>query len=397
MMKTLLLSLIILLSLNESFSQNSFYVQPILTNPSYTVAQDSHFVVLPSTTPLNKLFVFFGGTGSKTMFLQRISNKASELGYHVINLAYPNSVPAVSCSNSSDTMCFDNFREELFYGTPVSSIVSIDSLNSLNSRLKNLVNYLSATYPSDNWNQYITQDSIHWNKIAVGGHSQGAGHAAYCGKKNNVDRVLMFSGANDFSDFYNSPANWITSSSLTDVNKYYAFLNLFDEAVDFADQYQNLIGFGMTQTTDTINVDNTSMPYNNSKCLYTTSNAQPPQTNKFHGSTVVDAITPLDTGGNPIFNPVWDYMLTSPTVLGLIGTTPIIQTVVYPNPTNELIRLKIDALIEDNFIIDINGRQLGSLIINNNELDISHLSASTYFIYLKLGNGEWTYCKVIKE
>ncbi|CAG5082411.1 BPSS1187 family protein [Parvicella tangerina] len=396
-MKTLLTSLLIVLSINESFSQNSFYVQPVLTDPSYTAAQDSHLVIRPNTTPLNKLFVFFGGTGSKTMFLQRISNKASDLGYHVINLAYPNSVPALFCSNSSDLMCFDNFREELFYGTPVSSIVSIDSLNSLNTRLKNLLNYLSVTYPSDNWNQYISQDSIHWNKIAVGGHSQGAGHAAYCAKKNNVDRVLMFSGANDFSDYYNSPANWITGSSLTDASRFYAFLNLFDEAAGFADQYQNLIGFGMTQTTDTIRVDNVSSPYNNSQCLYTTSNAQPPQTNKFHGSTVVDPRTPLDSNGNPIFDPVWDYMLTSATVLGLNETSQVNQTAAYPNPTNGLVRLKVDTQIEDNFIIDINGRHLGSLKIIDNELDISHLPNATYFVYFKLQNGEWSYCKIMKE
>jgi predicted esterase len=55
-------------------------------------------------------------------------------------------------------------------------------------------------HPFESWAQYLaTPDSIDWSNIIVGGHSQGAGHAAYLAKFNSVNRVLLFSGPNDYS------------------------------------------------------------------------------------------------------------------------------------------------------------------------------------------------------
>ena len=166
----------------------TFYIKPIATNIGYDAIQDSNMVVRNSTTNLDKLFLFIGGTGTHTQQYQTISNFAGNLGYDVINLSYPNSVAAASLSGSSDSLVFNTYRQEVCYGTPLSDDVSVDSLNSIYTRTVHLINYLHTTYPSQNWDQYlINPTTLDWSKIAIGGHSQGGGHACYFAKQNDVD------------------------------------------------------------------------------------------------------------------------------------------------------------------------------------------------------------------
>lgn len=383
-------------SIGTSFAQTTIYVAPIETHPDYAANQDSHLVVPPNTSALNKLFVFFGGTGSETKNLELISNLASNLGYHVINLSYPNSVPAGSCNNSTDILCFDHFRQEVFFGTPVSNNVEIDTLNSITSRLNYLLDYLSLTYPSDNWNQFYEQNTILWEKIAVGGHSQGAGHAAYCAKNNTVDRVLLFSGPNDYSSYFEASGNWISSSSLTPIEKYFSFLHLYDEVVDFTEQYQILSDLNMTALKDTLLIDNLLPPFSNSNCLYTKSDAQPPQINRFHGATVVDKRTPLDVNNSPKFLPVWDYMLTSTSTLNLDNLNHSTSLIAFPNPTKGLVQLQTEETVLEYFLLDQEMKILQATTLKNNSIDLSHLPNSTYFLYFKEKTGKWKSIKVTK-
>jgi pimeloyl-ACP methyl ester carboxylesterase len=67
-----------------------------------------------------------------------------------------------------------------------------------------------------------------WSRIAVAGHSQGAGHAAYIAKKYEVDRVLMFSGPQDYFDDLAQPAAWEKQPGATAPSRFFAFLNLHD-------------------------------------------------------------------------------------------------------------------------------------------------------------------------
>src|SRR5690606_32088988 len=81
----------------SGFSQiNTLFVKPILTDPNYTAVQDSHMVIRNSSTQLNKLFLFLGGTNSSTQSYQAICTYAAQLGYDVINLSYINSIAAAS-------------------------------------------------------------------------------------------------------------------------------------------------------------------------------------------------------------------------------------------------------------------------------------------------------------
>lgn len=87
----LIFTILSFLAATTCFSQiNTFFVQPIQTDANYAAGEDSNLVVRNTTTNLNKLFLFIGGTGSNMQSYQTVSNFAGNLGYDVINLSYPN-------------------------------------------------------------------------------------------------------------------------------------------------------------------------------------------------------------------------------------------------------------------------------------------------------------------
>ena len=158
--------------------------------------------------------------------------------------------------------------------------------------------YLHTEYPDQNWNQYLTSsNSLQWDKIIVSGHSQGSGHACYLGKRNLVERVVMFSGPNDYSTFYNKPANWISQIGDTPLNKQFSLLHTQDQIVSFSNQVEILRGLGILSSTETPTlVDNLTTPYSNSNSLSLNISAI-----SNHNSTI---------GSSSILTEIWEYMLT---------------------------------------------------------------------------------------
>lgn len=365
----------------------TFYIKPIATNIGYDAIQDSNMVVRNSTTNLDKLFLFIGGTGTHTQQYQTISNFAGNLGYDVINLSYPNSVAAASLSGSSDSLVFNTYRQEVCYGTPLSDDVSVDSLNSIYTRTVHLINYLHTTYPSQNWDQYlINPTTLDWSKIAIGGHSQGGGHACYFAKQNDVDRVLMFSSPNDYSDYYARSANWLRTPGVTSSEKHFAFLSLLDEIVPFDKQLTNLEGLGIYPLYDTTYVDMADSPYGNSRCLYT---AQAPGLALlYHSSTVKFSL---------INNAVWTYMLSTVITSEIEEISDLSTLSIYPNPTTSFVRIDSDIPLSNTNVLiqDLSGKTMHCDQLSTANaiiIDFFQLSDGIYFITLD----EKTY-KIIKH
>lgn len=305
-MKILLLSIALMFECNKcdnpvdnTPAQNiSVLVTPQQTDINYSSADESHFVVRNTKTHLNKLFLFIGGSFSVPKNYYLICDHAATIGFDVISLSYPNNVATASLGTSSDVNIFDNYRQEICFGSPVSSVVAVDTFNCIVTRTIKLLQFLKITYPDQNWGQYLTASgTLLWSKIVVSGHSQGSGHACYLGKKNLVDRVVMFSGPNDYSTNFSSPANWLFQAGQTPNNKLFALLHTQDEIVPFAYQVANLKALGMLTVTQTPTlVDNLSTPYNNANAMSLNIPAL-----SYHNSTV---------GANSILPAVWTYMLT---------------------------------------------------------------------------------------
>jgi len=351
-----------------SMAQTSFYVMPNNTNSNYDMNQDSSLVSY-GNNPNGKLVLYMGGTNSSTNNYVALRTKIVNLNYKFINLSYPNTVPAASLSSSNNALAFDEYRQEICYGTPLSDAVSVDSLNSIYTRFLHLLNYLNINYPNLNWNDYlISNTEINWNNIIVAGHSQGSGHAAYLAKFNSVERVLMFSGLNDYSDFYSASGNWVNGSSITPQYKFYVYLSLLDEIVDYEKQYTNAITVGVTG--DSTHVDNLISPYNNSHNLYTT---QGP------GLTLLNHSSPIKFSLKN--NDVWTYMLTSNST-NQIDQTNLLTLSIYPNPTNEIIKLIYsETLINSSYsIYSIEGKEVKHGILQDNTIQIKNMRSGMYLL-----------------
>jgi hypothetical protein len=371
---------LLVLSTSVCFAQvQTFYVKPIQTDINYSPTEDSSSVSFNTSIQTNKLFLFIGGTGSSSSAdYAALRLHAANLGYHCINLSYPNTVAAASLANSNDSLVFDKFRQEVCFGTPLSNDVSVDSLNSIYTRTLKLLQYLNTAYPLQNWGQFlISSTTPDWSKIIISGHSQGAGHACYLAKQYYVDRVLMFSGPNDYSNFYSTSAHWLRQNGTTDTNKHFVYLSLLDETVAFSKQFVNITGLGMLVNDDTTYVDNISSPYNNSHCLYTT---QTP------GLAILNHNVPIKQSS--INSNVWTYMLTLPIITGIESYHKANDFNIFPNPASNLIHLTFINK-QDNMsysIYSVTGQLLKSKVltgqIENYTIDISDLKTGVYFLHI---------------
>ncbi len=375
-MKHALLILTLISSICSAQVQTK-YIKPIQTDPSYSSSEDSSAVSRNATSQQNKLFLFLGGTNSSSSTdYNALRLHSANLGFDFVNLSYLNSVPAASLANDTDNLAFDKYREELCFGTPVSPDVTVDSLNSIYTRTLKLLIYLDVNFPAENWGQYLlTPSTIDWSKIIVGGHSQGSGHAAFLAKQYAVDRVLMFSGPNDYSDFFSAPANWLDQTGTTATSRHFSYLSLNDEVVDYSKQFDVISALDMLINDDSTHVDNLSSPYGNSQCLYTT---QPP------GLVILNHNTPIKLSS--INGDVWTYMLTKSITVSLTETTTINQLQLYPNPVHDFVYIKpVNVKTNQRFsIFSLSGQLLKSDFLEANgkeyKIDISHLSPGLYLL-----------------
>lgn len=310
----------------------TFHVRPVATHPDYDPLEDSSAVSYNMGSQQGRLFLFLGGTGSSSSTgYNALRLFTAGLGIDFINLSYPNAVATASLADDPDTLVFDAYRQEACFGTPVSDAVSIDSLNAIHARAVNLLQYLALTYPAQDWGQYLAGPGApDWSRIIVGGHSQGSGHACYLAKHFAVERVLMFSGPNDYSDLHANAANWVGQAGLTPVNRHYSYLSLYDEAVAYYKQLAVVERLGMLADDDTTHVDAVPSPYGSSHCLYTT---QPP------GLVLLDHNVPIMLSTTN--TAVWTYLLSDPVATHAGPGTTATGLVAYPNPTSSSVAVRL--------------------------------------------------------
>lgn len=211
-------------------------VDPALTSKDIRTVHGPHIAMRDtSVRSLQRLFLMIVGTGGSANNNYSIDSFAATKGYHVLSLDYPNNVITTTCSNSEDSSCFDRFREEIILGAAVSPLVDVDSTNSICNRLLAALEYLSVRYPKQGWNDFILKGKVQWKKIVVAGHSQGAGHAAWIGKKFKVKKVIMLAGPQDYLAYFHRPAGWQYMPSKTPHNRFVSFLHA-DDPFDFKRQ-----------------------------------------------------------------------------------------------------------------------------------------------------------------
>ena len=289
-------------------------VIPSATDPAISSETGVHFVTTPSTSEAasGRLFVFLPGTGALPRHYRLIVRAAAKQGYHAVGLVYPNPTTIGSlCGKSSDVNCFWNTRREVVTGDDLSPLLAVDNANSIVNRLQKLVTYLDARYPRENWGQFLLSDgSVDWRLVVVGGQSQGGGHAGVMAKLYRLNRACYFGSPPDWSKPSKNPAAWLSASGMTLAESQYGFTHLGDTTVSYAHLSSIWGDAGLQMPGNAVSVDSQSPPYGNSHQL--TTNAVPNlsggSTNPYHAATVADAATPIAADGTPVYEPVWAYM-----------------------------------------------------------------------------------------
>jgi len=204
-------------------------VDPHATDPAIESVHGPHIAAYdPQAVSRHRLFLFLPGTRASAAGGLKIVSTFAGWGFHAISLDYEDNVVAVSCAHSLDPTTFGRYREAIVTGAPVSAKIAVNRANSILNRFQKLLLYLAQHDPDGGWGQFVRDGQPVWKRILVAGHSQGAGHAAYIGKLYRVDRVLMFSGPQDYMDDLGRPAPWQARKSATPPSRYFAFLNLED-------------------------------------------------------------------------------------------------------------------------------------------------------------------------
>lgn len=223
------LSLVLAVSAAVRAEDKILKVDPSRTDAAIEAVHGQHLVLYdPAVRSNHRLLLYFVGTGVHPEAALAIGQSFARLGYRVIALDYENSVLAASCVHSSDSSCFDTYRAAIVAGTPGSDKIHVDSANSILNRFEKLLAYLVKEDAGGGWSEFFVDGKPVWDHVVLAGHSQGSGHAGYIGKMYKVDKVLMFSGPQDYLSDLDRPAPWESRPSATPPSLFYAFLNVND-------------------------------------------------------------------------------------------------------------------------------------------------------------------------
>lgn len=194
-------------------------------NPRAQMVRGMHQAYWNPDGDAGKLLLTIGGTRSLPTDFLDLAKVAVQQGYSVISVDYPNLISTKECLDTKDPNCFDLFRREIYDGSNVSELVTVDFENSLLRRIQTLLAYLSDQDPR--WRRFWDGSEIKWSEVVVLGHSQGAGHAAFISKRHKVHRVIMLAGPIDYWQV-DEPATWVKKPGVTPGDRYYALLHVHD-------------------------------------------------------------------------------------------------------------------------------------------------------------------------
>lgn len=286
------------------------WLDPQATDPAIDIALEPHYVCHDAAVPSRgQLLVFFPGTGAIPAQYTYFVGEAAAQGMHAIGLRYPNalSVNLQICPQQSDADCNELVRQEVITGQDRYPAVEVNAANSITNRLVQAIRYMDTQDPSAGWGQYLDGDTPRWDLIAVAGHSQGAGMAAYIAHEQVVGRAILFA----WTDVWRGQvAPWILEPNATSGEVMFAYEHVDDRERGQAMRIEMQEVFGMA-AYGTVNVDDMAPPYDGAHVLLTaiepaTTGRQP--YSAAHNVVVVDEFVPM-VDGQPVLLDVWRYLL----------------------------------------------------------------------------------------
>ena len=275
-----------------------YKIPPNETDPQiHRFLNDNWVMFFPPSRPSADLFVFLSGTARTEEGGPEVPNTlgfltvAAEAGYRVISLTYDDH-PAVLqvCRANPDPNCFAQFREKRIFGDNVTPLIDDTPSESVINRLAKLLQLLERQHPNEGWGAYLAGGMPVWSRIAVAGHSQGAGMAAFIAKKYPVARVVLSSGPEDAAMGLLAP--WISERSATPPDRWFALYHQRDRFAPVIERALPAAG----------------VPPSHVRML----NQEPMRLagpNPYHVSVVGDGSTPRGPNGSPLYRGDWAFVI----------------------------------------------------------------------------------------
>lgn len=314
--------------------------------------QFKRHVVSAPTDPARRngqLFVWMSGSGAEPTNYDTIVGIATTAGYVAASLAYDNEtsvgdrcgVPGDPVCGDANPECEEGVREEMVYGSSVhdSTCVAVTTANSVEHRILRLVQYLAANAPGTGAGSWLTNGgtALDWSKIAVGGWSQGGGHAGILARDHRVARAIYASKAAGATacpatvadpaqcdldgDGQLTPGNldellvpvpWAHDPRMTPGSRQFAAIHGREEAWNYSRETFALFGLGTKG--DEVDLDTAGGNYAAYGCRHTFVTRAVPACGPtdFHKSMALDACLARGAGGTPVLAPFYYYALALP-------------------------------------------------------------------------------------
>ena len=309
--------------LTAALGQTLQLVPPSQTDSNITEFNNYHFVYLNTNVAARpQLFVFLPGTGGAPSGYTDVVKTAANLGFHSIGLMYddPNTMNSL-CGEAANANAYQLARLAVINGGTNTfndggtlTSISISSVNSITNRLVKLLWFLATNNPTQSWTQYLSATAgLNWPQIIIAGHSQGAGHAGLIGKTQPVARALMFSDTDWWTpngQLPGQPADWILNPGVTAPEYFFGFVHTNDPLILYPEEIATWTGYGLNPFGGPVLVESHAAPYLGAHEFIT--GLTPQDGTNYHGATVADAATPLLPNGTPVYQPVWQFMMTGP-------------------------------------------------------------------------------------
>lgn len=288
------------------------HLSPAEIDPRVDTATQDHIAINPSpdVPTANRLFVFLPGTQGVPSLYREILRVGAARGYHVIGLNYPNAIAVGQLCLGEDPSCFWDVRREVVTGVDLSPLVEVNAANAIDSRLAQAVAHLNSLHPDEGWGTYLSGNDIVWSSVVVAGHSQGGGHAGVIAKLRPLARAAYFAAPPDWLIGEDRPAAWLSFNGQTPASRQFGFGHVDDGLVPHAQTLESWRALGLAAFGAAVSVDGASAPFGDSHMLSTSA---APGDDGFsvsptHGAPVLDAVTPVDSTGAPLYSGVWIYM-----------------------------------------------------------------------------------------
>ena len=262
-----------------------------------------------SVAARGQLLVFLPGTGATTADQDAFGRTAAGIGYHVVYLMYPNDVPAAVCQDDEDESSFESFRREIIAGGDRDPRVNVDRADSIENRIVQLIRWLASNRTSEGWRQFLTEDSLNWPKVVLAGHSQGGGHAQLLAKDHAVARVVVLGSPKDYNTRHARPAAWYGGGA-TPASRMFAFVHEQDsQAISLSAASRESSGI---RTYNNCGYGQSRPALSRRPCAHHKPGRPSINSGLAHLGLVFDFTLPRSPDGQPLYRPVWLYMLTTP-------------------------------------------------------------------------------------